>query len=63
MDSRQKFLLHDGDVGTPATNPDKSYREEEATFTANRSIYEENIPNPAGRLLSDKVALKTRGKP
>ena len=38
-------------------------REEEATLTASRSIYEKNIPNYAGRLFSDEVALKTRGKP
>ena len=63
MDSRKKFLLHDGDIGTPSTNPDKSYSKEEATLTASRSIYEENIPNSTGRLFSDEVALKTRGKP
>ena len=63
MDSRKKCSLHDGDIGTPATNPDKSYREEEATLTASRSVNEENIPNPVGRLFSDEVALKTRGKP
>ena len=60
MDRTDKLLLHNGEVGTPAANSDKSYREEEVTLTA---IYEENIPNPAGRLYSDEVALKTRGKP
>ena len=63
MDNRKKFLLHDGDIGTPATNPDKGYGEEEATLTASRSIDEENIPNPAGRLFSDEVPLKTKEKP
>ena len=62
MDRKEKFLLHDGEVGTPATNPDKSYREEEVTHIASKLIYEENIPNPA-RLFSDDFALKTRGKP
>ena len=63
MDNRKKFLSQNGDVGTPATNPDKCYREEEATVTASRSIYEENILYPVGRLFSDEIALKTRGKP
>jgi len=51
MDNRKKFLLHNGDVGAPATNPDKSYREEEATLTASRSIYEENTLNPRGKII------------
>ena len=51
MDNRKKFLLKNGDVGTPATNPDKSYREEETTVTASRSIYEENILNPLEKIV------------
>ena len=60
--SRKKFVK-DGVVGTLATIPDNSVREEEVDLMASISINEEDNPNPLRRLPSDNVALKTRGNP
>ena len=41
--------------------PDTNYREETDTSLVSKSSDEDGSSNPSGRLLSDSVALKTRG--
>ena len=61
MDSNRWKRRNDGEVGSPAMEPDTNYREETDTSLVSKSSDEDGSSNPSGRLLSDSVALKTRG--
>ena len=41
----------DGEVETPATEPDKNYREEDNVSLASKVVDDEDVLNPRGHLL------------
>ena len=57
-----RFRDIDGEVGTPATEPDNSYREEDNVSLASKLVDEEDVLNLKRRTLSDSAKLKTRDR-
>ena len=55
-----RFRDIDGEVGTPATEPDNSYREEDNVSLASKLVDDEDVLNLKRRTLSDSAKLKTR---
>ena len=57
-----RFRDIDGEVGTPATEPDNSYREEDNVSLASKLVDDEDVLNLKRRTLSDSAKLKTRDR-
>ena len=62
MDRYNRWRESDGEVETPAMDPDNNYREEAPLSVACRSADDENDSNPPGRSSSESAFLKTRGR-
>ena len=57
-----RFRDIDGEVGTHATEPDNSYREEDNVSLASKLVDDEDVLNLKRRTLSDSAKLKTRDR-
>ena len=53
---------NDGEVETPAMDPNNNYKEEAPVSMASRSADDENDSNPPGRSSFESAFLKTRGR-
>ena len=57
-----RFRSIDGEVETPATEPDKNYREEDNVSLVSKLVDDEVVLNPRRRTPSDSAKLKTRNR-
>ena len=57
-----RFRSIDGEVESPATEPDKNYREEDNVSLVSKLVDDEDVLNPRRRTPSDSAKLKTRNR-